>query len=79
MITKTEYLFNKPKEHYIGMPFPEIAYNRIADAKILHGQLYRQISYDPKKQDANQDVLRLRLSKVAKAIKTWERILDEDD
>ena len=78
-MTKTEYLFGFPKEKYHGIPFPEVGYERIKDAKILRNKLQERMLYYPEQQNKFQRYLRKRIPKVLDAIRTWEKILEIEE
>ena len=77
-MTKTEYLFGHKKEKY-GTELERIAKERIEDGRILLGELYDQINYDPNDRSNKQYELRQRIGKVSTAIEVWKKILEVED
>jgi predicted AlkP superfamily phosphohydrolase/phosphomutase len=78
-MTKTEYLFGYPKEHYHGVEFPQLGYDRVKDANELIRKLQPRVLYYPANQNKFQKWLDKRIKKAQEAIKTWEKILEVEE
>ena len=78
-MSTTEYLFGYVKEKYYGVEFPQIGYDRISDGRELMNKLYKDISYDPTKQDTAQMNLQIRMRKIQDALTTWKKILEIEE